>query len=113
MKSAWGLFLGLCACTGTWAQVVDDVPGEIRHQRERLNQQRARINQMHEQQVQACWQKSALNDCLSAVRKSKRLQLDPIHQQELQLNAQERDWRIRQREERLQNKAAEGVPGER
>jgi small-conductance mechanosensitive channel len=112
MKAALKGLILLFACAGAWAQPADDVPGEIRQQRERLSQERSQINQAHELQAKACWQKFAVNDCLAAVRKSKRAQLDPIHQQELQLNAQERAWRTQQREERLQNKAAEGARSE-
>lgn len=97
---------GLCVCT--LVQASDDVPADLRQQREVLAQTRAQVNAQHDLQAQACWQKFAVNDCLSAVRKSRRAQLDPIHQQELALNAQERAWRTRQREERLQDKAAEG-----
>ena len=101
----------LCVCAGASAQALDDVPAEIRQQRDALTQERNRINQAHDLQATACWQKFAVNDCLAAVRKSKRAQLDPIHQKELALNAQERAWRTRQRDERLQNKASE--PGAR
>ena len=109
MKTAIIGFLLCWICTGAWAQAQDDVPSEIRQQRALLSQERARITESHEQQATACWQKFAVNDCLAGVRKSKRAQLDPIHQKELQLNAQERAWRTQQRGERLQNKAADGV----
>lgn len=89
------------------AQVQEELPAEIRLQRDALAQERTRITQEHDQQSKACWQKFAVNDCLSSVRKSQRLQLDPIHKKELALNAQERAWRARQREVRLQNKTTE------
>jgi transposase len=112
MKTAL-MGLGLVAVSlSTWAQTADDLPSVIRLHREHLAQERQRINASHEQQAKACWQKFAVNDCLSAVRKSQRAHLDPIHQKELELNAQERDWRTRQREERLQNKAADGARSE-
>ena len=113
MKTAIvGLLLGW-ACGGAWAQTAEDVPSDIRQQRALLGQERARITELHKQQATACWQKFAVNDCLTAVRKSQHVQLDPIHQKELQLNAQERAWRTQQREERLQNKAADGGHRER
>lgn len=89
------------------AQAQEDVPALIRQQRSVLAQERTRITQQHDLMAKACWQKFAVNDCLSDVRKSKRAQLDPLHQKELELNAQERDWRSRQRMERLQNKATD------
>ena len=52
----------------------------------------------------ACWQKFAVNACLTEARRVRRQQLNPIHQQELTLNAQERLWRTEQRNLRLQNK---------
>ena len=97
---------GLWVCT--LVKASGDVPADLRQQREVLAQTRAQVNAQHDLQAQACWQKFAVNDCLSAVRKSRRAQLDPIHQQELALNAQERAWRTRQLEERLQDKAAIG-----
>ena len=109
MKAALMGFGLLWAWAGAWAQAVEDIPGEIRQQRERLSQERSQINQAHELQAKACWQKFAVNDCLAAVRKSKRAQLDPIHQQELQLNAQERAWRTQQREQRLREKDERGA----
>ena len=112
MKTAAMVLVMVCASWVAWAQPADDLPAVIRQQREHLAQQRQVINEAHEVQARACWQKFAVNDCLSAVRKSKRAQLDPIHLKELELNAQERDWRTRQREERLQNKAADGVRSE-
>ncbi|MBD8050983.1 hypothetical protein [Limnohabitans radicicola] len=111
MKTLASVLACLSIAAGAWAQAVDDVPAEIRQQRDALAQERSRINQSHELQATACWQKFAVNDCLAAVRKSKRAQLDPIHQKELAINAQERAWRTRQRDERLQNKASE--PGAR
>jgi hypothetical protein len=112
MKTVFCWFVWLCLSCSACAQSVDDVPAEIRQQRERLSQERVQITQQHELQTKACWQKFAVNDCLASVRKSKRAQLDPIHQKELELNAQERAWRTRQREERLQNKTSDGARGE-
>ena len=108
--ACWLAFL--CVCAGAWAQALDDVSAEIRQKRDVLAQERERVTGQHDLQAKACWQKFAVNDCLMAVRKSKRAQLDPIHQKELELNAQERAWRTRQREERLQNKSADGARSE-
>jgi len=111
MKITALLGILMCACAHAQTPSQEDVPAEIRLQREALAQDRARIMQQHDLQAQACWQKFAVNDCLASVRRSKRALLDPIHQKELALNAQERAWRTRQREERLQDKASE--PGAR
>ena len=92
---------------GVGAQSGNEIPTEINQQREALAQTRARITLEHEQMAKDCWQKFAVNDCLSVVRKSRRTQLDPIHQNELELNAQEREWRAQQRDERLKSKRQE------
>jgi len=104
MKYA-GLFLcWACACFTATAQTEDPVYAEISHQRALLSLQREQVTIQQDTQARACWQKFAVNDCLASVRKNKRAQLDPIRQKELALNAQERAWRTRQRDERLQNK---------
>jgi colicin import membrane protein len=111
-------YVALFACmlgsvVGVDAQPAHDIPAEISWQRDVLGQTRARITHEHEQLAKACWQQFAVNDCLSAVRKSRRAQLDPIHQKELALNAQERAWHMQQRDERLKNKGLEsGVSNE-
>jgi hypothetical protein len=89
------------------AQAQVDVLAEIGLQRDQLTQERAQVSAVHDILARACWQKFAVNDCLATVRKSKRKQLDPVRQKELELNAQERAWRTLQRDERLQNKLQE------
>lgn len=93
------------ACIG--AQSGFDMSADISRQRDALSQERARITLEHDQMAKDCWQKFSVNDCLSAVRKSRRAQLDPIHQKELELNAQERVSRTQLREERLKSKQVE------
>ena len=67
---------------------------------------------VEQMQQAACWQKFAVNVCLSAARLTRRQALAPLRQQELALNAQERSWRNEQRERRLQFKPSEtrGAP---
>ena len=84
--------------------VADDVPGRIDAERERLQAERSAIEQQHDERMRDCWQRFAVNACLRDVRRSRHAALDPIRAQELALNAQERAWRTRQREERLQQK---------
>lgn len=106
MKNIALLGVLVCACAQAQTPPQEDVPAEIRLQREALGQDRERITQQHDLLAHACWQKFTVNDCLATVRRSKRALLDPIHQKELVLNAQERAWRTRQREERLQDKVS-------
>jgi hypothetical protein len=90
----------------------DEVPEVIAHQRQALASQRSAIVQAEQMQQAACWQKFAVNACLSDARLTRRQALIPLRQQELALNAQERSWRNEQRERRLQGKPSEtrGAP---
>lgn len=90
------------------ARTDGDVPEAIARQRKILAEQRQAILSIDSQQKAACWQKFAVNACLSEVRRVRRQALEPIHQQELVLNAQERQWRTTQRDLRLQGKQSEG-----
>jgi hypothetical protein len=90
----------------------DEVPEAITRQRQALAAQRSAIVQAEQEQQAACWQKFAVNVCLSDARLTRRQALTPLRQQELALNAQERSWRNEQRERRLQGKPSEtrGAP---
>lgn len=97
----------LLACASALAQSGDpqtDLPSRIAAERERLTLERSAIEQAHDARAQACWQRFAVNPCLREVRRSRYAALDPLRQQELALNAQERAWRVEQREERLREK---------
>jgi len=85
----------------------DDLPEAITRQRQALALQRNAIGQAEAQQQVVCWQKFAVNACLSEARRARRQALEPLRQQELALNAQERLWRTEQRERRLQNKQSD------
>lgn len=86
------------------AQSLVGEPEFIRVQREALAQDRQRIVIAYEEAAKACWQKFAVNACLSDARQVRRTALEPLKQQELVLNTQERLWRTEQRELRLQGK---------
>jgi hypothetical protein len=96
----------LTALTTSWlgAQSLVGEPEFIRVQREALASQRAEVMAVYEQEAKACWQKFAVNACLSDARKIRRAALEPLRQQDLLLNAQERQWRTEQRDLRLQGK---------
>lgn len=85
----------------------EDLPKALAQQRQALWAQRQAILAQEERQKAVCWQTFAVNACLSEARRARRQALDPIHQQELALNAQERAWRTEQRDVRLQNKQDE------
>ncbi len=80
------------------------VPAFIAQQRQALALQRDAIVRADQAQQLACWQKFAVNACLIEARRVRRQALVPLDQQELVLNAQERQWRTEQREKRLQAK---------
>lgn len=82
-------------------------PDTWRQQRQVLSAQRQAILTTYEQQKLACWQKFAVNPCLTEARRARRQALEPIQQQELALNAKERLWRTEQRDRRLQNKSTD------
>ena len=85
----------------------DELPEAITRQRQVLAAQRSAIGQAEAQQQAVCWQKFAVNACLSEARRARRQALEPLRQQELALNAQERLWRTEQREKRLQGKQSD------
>jgi hypothetical protein len=84
-----------------------DVPAEIARQRQAVSAMREAILKSDEQRQAACWQKFAVNACLIETRRIRRQALDPLSQQDLVLNAQEREWRSAQREQRLLGKQPE------
>lgn len=85
----------------------EELPEAITLQRQALATQRSAIVQAEAAQQAVCWQKFAVNACLSEARRARRQALEPLRQQELALNAQERLWRTEQREKRLQGKQAD------
>ena len=91
---------------------ADAVPERIAQDRQTLSVQREAILQGYEKQIASCWQKFAVNACLIEARRVRRQALDPLTQQELALNAQERAWRTEQRDKRLETKNPEnrGAP---
>lgn len=89
------------------AQPVVGVPDFIRVQRDEIKQQREAITADFTREEKLCWQKFAVNACLRDARQQRRQALEPLRQKDLQLNAQERNWRSEQRELRLQGKKPE------
>jgi hypothetical protein len=86
------------------AQSLVGEPEFIRVQREAIAQDRQVVLSAYELAAKACWQKFAVNACLIDARKARRAALEPLRQQDLVLNTQERLWRTEQRDLRLQGK---------
>jgi hypothetical protein len=103
------VFLGACMLTAVQAQTAEGVPEAIAKERAVLLARRHAIVAEFEQRSQACWQRFAVNDCISQARRVRRADLVPIRQAELALNEQERQWRTQQRNERVLGKQEESA----
>ena len=94
-------------CTLVGAQSLVGEPEFIRVQREAIALDRQAVMRTYEEAAKACWQKFAVNHCLSDARKIRRAALEPLRQKDLVLNTQERLWRTEQRDLRLKDKQDE------
>jgi len=104
MKKCFLAFFFAVTATGLAAQSMVGQPEFIRVQREEIARQREVIMGIYQEEAKACWQKFAVNVCLSEARKKRRAALEPLRQQDLVLNEQERLWRTEQRNLRLESK---------
>jgi hypothetical protein len=97
---------------GLGAQPLAGDPESVRLQREAIAQQRQAIQAEFQQNSKECWQKFAVNACLSEARLKQRKALEPLRQQDLAVNALERQWRTEQRDIRLEGKQTDnrGAP---
>ena len=77
----------------------------IDQQRTALTAQKQAVMDAHSQQQAQCWQRFAVNDCLRDVRRAQRKALAPVEHALIELNAQERQLRLQEREQRLLDKA--------
>jgi hypothetical protein len=76
-----------------------------------LNDQKSQVLQIYQSDAKACWQKFAVNDCLSKARRDKYQRLAPIEQLEIILNAKRRELKETDRIQRLNEKSkSEVVP---
>jgi hypothetical protein len=103
------LALIACLLTSVHAQTPDEVPQAIEKERALLAEKRSAVLTDFEARSQACWQRFAVNDCISQARRIRRTEMQPLRQAELLLNEQERQWRTQQRNERVQNKLDESA----
>ena len=100
----WGLWLWAVAAWAQTAPASEDMLAQLQAQRQQLQAQRTAIEQANDGLQRDCWQRFAVNACLREVRRQRHAALDPLRQQELELNAQERALRTAQRNERLGSK---------
>jgi hypothetical protein len=106
--AAWGLLGGahaqIMGSATSDSSELQTEPQDIAIQRQALAEQRDAILKSDEKRQAMCWQKFAVNACLIESRRIRRQALDPLAQQELVLNAREREWRSTQRDLRLLGK---------
>ena len=95
-----GVLLGVCI-TAQADPVSDSQAARLAQERQQLDEARAVIESAYAMQQRECWQRFAVNDCLREARRQRHAALDPLRAKSLQLNAQERLLRTRQREARL------------
>ena len=107
-RGALWLWLGLAASALAQAPLAA-IEDRINAERERLQAERTLIEQAHEARTRECWQRFAVNSCLQQVRRDRHAALDPLRARELALNEQERAWRTQQREQRLREKDERGA----
>lgn len=78
----------------------------LKAERERVARQREAAQQRYRDEELVCWRRFAVNDCLGEAKRERRGQLDVLRQQDLQLNALERERRTAQRLREIEQKAA-------
>jgi hypothetical protein len=84
---------------------------DIQAERALIQIEKKRIIDEFENASKACWRKFAVNDCLANVRRQKYQNLSPLEQQEIQLNARQRELKQLERQQRLSDKTSgKGAP---
>ena len=104
MKTTVLAVMAACVSFGLGAQTLSGDPESVRLHRQAIDEQREAIQAEFQQASKACWQKFAVNACLSEARSKQRKALEPLRQQDLLVNALERQWRTEQRDIRLEGK---------
>jgi hypothetical protein len=73
-------------------------------ERERIESERQAAVQRFDAAERECWQRFAVNDCLNQARTTRRATLDHLRQEDLALNAVERQRRTAARQRELESK---------
>jgi hypothetical protein len=76
----------------------------IEAQRLVLAEEKKKVFDQFQANSKACWQKFAVNDCLSNVRQQKYQSLRPLDQREIELNTRQRALKEIERRQRLSDK---------
>jgi hypothetical protein len=111
----WALAAPLAALAQGDASAANDAASDqafeqaSRAERQRIAGERAAAHARYDQDRRACWQRFAVNACLDQARERRRAVLDALRQDELALNAQERQRRTTARLDELALKQAEST----
>jgi len=79
----------------------------IEAQRLVLAEEKKKVFDQFQDDAKACWQKFAVNDCLSKARQQKYQSLRPLEQREVELNTRQRALKESERRQRLTDKTME------
>lgn len=110
------IFLILLSClltvTTAWAQQSTSYNPEFdARERARIAVERQQTMERHGQEETDCYQRFAVNDCLSAARKRRRVSLEELRRQEIILNDERRAATAAAQQQRVDARAAErGAP---
>jgi hypothetical protein len=104
--------LGLLGCSSLLSMAQADasnLPSQsesnlIEAQRLVLAEEKKKVFDQFQANSKACWQKFAVNDCLSNVRQQKYQSLRPLDQREIELNTRQRALKEIERRQRLSDK---------
>ena len=77
----------------------------LQGERERVTRERGTAQQRYQDDELACWHRFAVNDCLRDAKQQRRATLDGLRQQEIGLNALERERRTAERLRAIERKA--------
>lgn len=110
MKHAMFSLALVLVAVGVAAQPAPAGPAEVGKQqrqaeRMRIASARAAAEARYRDQERACWQRFAVNDCLRDAARERRAMLDRLRDEELVLNAREREARTTERLHAIEQKA--------
>ncbi len=94
------------------AQGGPPVPINLSVERSRISQERAASEALFLQKQQRCYQRFAVSDCLGKAKGERRVVLDELRRQEIQLNSVERQAKAAAGLERIQRNTSPERPQE-
>lgn len=105
------LILCLCLLGATLAQAQTDTTADTEQaERNRIQSERAQVQQRFDKEEVHCYQKFAVNDCKDANRAQRRDQMADLRRQEILLNDAARKRKGAEQLQRMEQKATEESP---